>query len=336
MRIVILAPPGVQSLDVVGPAEVFWEAARRLGRPDAYEVKVMGATDAPIAGTGSLRFLPDCTIDDLDEEIDTLLVGGDPSFQEIDPKVVDWIRRRAPGIRRYGSVCTGVFLLAAAGVLDGRRVTTHWECAGKLAVDYPDVVVDSDQIFIRDGSLCTTAGVTAGMDLALALVEEDYGRDLALIVARYMVMFLKRPGGQSQFSAHLAAQMSVKTPIQQAQEYALAHLAQPLSVEALAHEAGMSVRNFARVFRREMKMTPADFVEAARIDEARRMLQDTTVALARIADLCGFGTADGMRRTFLRNLGVSPLDYRRRFRSAWIDDDTPFTHSNGHSRALHL
>ena len=173
------------------------------------------------------------------------------------------------------------------------------------------------------------------MDLALALVEEDYGRDLALIVARYMVMFLKRPGGQSQFSAHLAAQMSGKTPIQQAQEYALAHLAQPLSVEALAHEAGMSVRNFARVFRREMKMTPADFVEAARIDEARRMLQDTTVALARIAALCGFGTADGLRRPFLRNLGVSPLDYRRRFRSAWIDDEAPARPPQGHARALH-
>ncbi|MDR4306805.1 GlxA family transcriptional regulator [Chelatococcus sambhunathii] len=335
MRIVILAPPGVQSLDVVGPAEVFWEAARRLGRPDAYEVKVMGATDAPISGTGSLRFLPDCTISDPDEEIDTLLVGGDPSFQEIDPEVVEWIRRRAPGIRRYGSVCTGVFLLAAAGVLDGRRVTTHWECAEKLAAGYPEVVVDSDQIFIRDGSLCTTAGVTAGMDLALALVEEDYGRDLALIVARYMVMFLKRPGGQSQFSAHLAAQMSGKTPIQQAQEYALAHLAQPLSVEALAHEAGMSVRNFARVFRREMKMTPADFVEAARIDEARRMLQDTNVALARIADLCGFGTADSMRRTFLRNLGVSPLDYRRRFRSAWVDNEAPPQQPQRQMRALH-
>jgi transcriptional regulator GlxA family with amidase domain len=317
MRIVILAPPGVQSLDVVGPAEVFWEAARRLGDPSAYEVKVMGATDAPVAGTGSLRFLPDCAIDDPDEEIDTLLVGGDPSFQELDPKVVAWIRRRAPSIRRYGSVCTGVFLLAAAGLLDGRRVTTHWECAEKLEREFPEVIVDADQIFIQDGALCTTAGVTAGMDLALALVEEDYGRDLALIVARYMVMFLKRPGGQSQFSAHLAAQMSGKSPIQQAQEYALAHLNSPLSVEVLADKAGMSVRNFARVFRKEMEMTPADFVEAARLDAARRMLQDTGAPLQRIADACGFGNVDVMRRAFIRNIGVSPLDYRRRFKSAW-------------------
>ncbi len=317
MRIVILAPPGVQSLDVVGPAEVFWEAARRLGDPAAYEVKVMGANGAPVCGTGSLRFLPDCTIDDPDEEIDTLLVGGDPSFDTIDPRVTAWLKRRAPSIRRYGSVCTGVFLLAAAGLLDGRRVTTHWECAEKLEREYPDVIVDADQIFIQDGRLCTTAGVTAGMDLALALVEQDHGRDLALIVARYMVMFLKRPGGQSQFSAHLAAQMSGRSTIQQAQEYVLGHLAAPLTVEVLAQHAGMSVRNFARVFRREMNMTPADFVEAARLDAARRLLQDSQAPLQRIADNCGFGNVDSMRRAFLRTLGVSPLNYRRRFVSAF-------------------
>ncbi|MEP9379356.1 GlxA family transcriptional regulator [Aquabacter sp. CN5-332] len=319
MRIVILAPPGVQSLDVVGPAEVFWEAARRLGDPSAYEVQVMATTDEPVRGTGGLRFLADRTIHDPDEPIDTLLVGGDPSFQVIDPAVMDWLRRRAPGVRRYGSVCTGVFLLAAAGLLDGKRVTTHWECAGQLKAEYPHLAIDTDQIFIRDGALVTTAGVTAGMDLALALVEEDYGRDLALIVARYMVMFLKRPGGQSQFSAHLVAQMSGKSPIQQVQEFVLGHLAEPLTVDALASRAGMSTRNFSRVFRREMGMTPADFVDAARLDHARRMLQDTTMPAQRIAALCGFGNVDAMRRTFVRNLGVSPVDYRRRFRTAWTD-----------------
>ena len=190
MRVVILAPPGVQSLDVVGPAEVFWEAARRLGDPSAYEVQIMGTTTGAVCGTGSLRFLSDRTIYDPDEPIDTLLVGGDPSFDEVDPAVPAWLARRAPTVRRYGSVCTGVFFLAAAGLLDGRRVTTHWECADKLRNDFPNLVVDDNQIFIRDGSLCTTAGVTAGMDLALALVEEDFGRELALIVARYMVMFL--------------------------------------------------------------------------------------------------------------------------------------------------
>jgi transcriptional regulator GlxA family with amidase domain len=220
-------------------------------------------------------------------------------------------------VRRLGSVCTGVFLLAAAGLLDGKRVTTHWECAARLRAEYPDLNIDSDQIFIRDGNLCTTAGVTAGMDLALALVEEDYGRDLALIVARYMVMFLKRPGGQSQFSAHLAAQMSGKTKIQQIQQYVLDNLATPLSVESLAEQAGMSLRNFTRVFRQEMDMTPTEFVDAARLDAARLLLEDSGKSLQQIATRCGFGNADGMRRAFVRNLGVGPGEYRLRFRSAW-------------------
>lgn len=323
MRIVILAPPGVQSLDVVGPAEVFWEAARRLGNPEAYDVQIMGTERGPVRGTGNLRFLSDRTIFDPDEEIDTLLVGGDPSFEEIDPAVTAWLARRAEGIRRYGSVCTGVFLLAAAGLLDGRRVTTHWECARKLETDFPDLAVDADEIFIRDGPVCTTAGVTAGMDLALALVEEDHGRELALIVARYMVMFLKRPGGQSQFSAHLAAQMSSRTPIQRSQEYVLENLTADLSVDRLAARVGMSTRNFSRIFRREVNLTPAEFVEAARLDAARRMLQDTASSLQRIAHGCGFGTVTNMRRVFIRNLGVPPLDYRKRFRTAWPDRREP-------------
>jgi transcriptional regulator GlxA family with amidase domain len=214
MRILILAPPGVQSLDVVGPAEVFWEAARRLGDENAYRIEVVGTRAGPILGTGSLRFLPDRTIDEPDIEADTLLVGGDPRLPPlVDPKVTAWIARVAPQVRRYGSICTGAFFLAAAGLLDGRQVTTHWECAAELAGRYPKVRVESDRIFIRDGSLCTAAGVSAGMDLALALVEEDFGRELALAVARYMVMFLKRPGGQSQFSTHLAAQLTGKSSI---------------------------------------------------------------------------------------------------------------------------
>ncbi|WP_426420411.1 GlxA family transcriptional regulator [Bradyrhizobium genosp. A] len=317
MRIALLAPPGVQSLDIVGPAEVFWEAARRLGDPSAYSVQVMAGSADPILGTGGLRFVADRHIFEPDEPIDTLLVGGDPSFSTIDPALVQWLRRRAGSVRRLGSVCTGVFLLAAAGLLDGKRVTTHWECAARLRNDYPNLSVDSDQIFIRDGNLCTTAGVTAGMDLALALVEEDYGRELALTVARYMVMFLKRPGGQSQFSAHLAAQMSGKTKIQQVQQYVLDNLAVQLSVENLAEQAGMSVRNFARVFRQEMNMTPAEFVDAARLDAARLLLEDSGRSLQQIATRCGFGNADGMRRVFVRNLGIGPGEYRLRFRSAW-------------------
>lgn len=315
MRIALLAPPGVQSLDVVGPAEIFWEAGRRLGDPSAYEVQVIGTAVGPIAGTGNLHFVPDRTIYDPDEPVDTLIVAGDPSFEEATADTIAWLRRRVPDVRRYGSVCTGVFLLAKAGLLNGRKVTTHWECADKLQAEYPELIVDADKIFIQEGVLYTAAGVSAGIDLALALVEEDYGRDLALIVARYMVMFLKRPGGQSQFSAHLVAQMSERTPIQRSQEYVLQNLSSPLSVEKMAKQAYMSTRNFSRLFRHETGMTPADFVEAVRLDAARRLLEDTAMSLQLIAFRCGFGTTDRMRRAFLRNLEINPLDYRRYFQS---------------------
>jgi transcriptional regulator GlxA family with amidase domain len=316
MNIVLLAPQGVQSLDVVGPAEVFWEAARRLGNPDAYRVQVIGTSGEPIRGTGALRFLPDRTIQDPDEPIDTLLVAGDPSFQALDPAVSQWLARRAPESRRFGSICTGVFLLAAAGLLDGKQVTTHWECADKLRHDYPGLKIDSDQIFIRDGKLSTAAGVTSGIDLALAMVEEDHGRDIALIVARYMVVFLKRPGGQSQFSAHLTAQIADKGPIQSITDHILSDLRSDLSVETLAGRANMSTRNFSRVFLRDIGVTPAEFVESARVDAARRLLQDSSMPLQRIADKCGFADLHSMRRVFRRSLGVGPTDYRATFQTS--------------------
>jgi transcriptional regulator GlxA family with amidase domain len=318
MRIAILAPPGVQALDVVGPAEIFWEAARRRGGPSEYDIQVISTSDEPICATGGMRFLPDATIFDLDEQIDTLLVAGDPAIGVVDPLIVEWLRRHAPTTRRFGSICTGVFLLAAAGLLDGRRVTTHWECAARLRSEYPQLDIDADQIFIRDGALFTTAGVTAGMDLALAFVEEDYGRELALAVARYMVVFLKRPGGQSQFSAHLASQISRKTNIQRAQAYVLDHLAAPLSVDELALHAGMSTRNFARTFRKEVNMTPAEFVKAARLDEARRLLEETTRSLQQIALRCGFRNSEGMKRAFEQTLSLSADEYRQRFRSSTV------------------
>lgn len=315
MRVVLLAPPGVQSLDIVGPAEIFWEAARRLNDPAAYEIQIMSTGAPTISGTGQLAFVADRTIFDPDEPIDTLLVAGDPSFQDIDPRVIEWLQRRAPTVRRYGSICTGVFLLAAAGLLDGKRVTTHWECADKFSKDFPHIQLDADAIFLRDGPCCTAAGVTAGIDLALAMVEEDYGRDIAMIVARYMVVFLKRPGGQSQFSAHLVAQMSETTLIQRVQEHVLANLAAPLHVDQLARHFGMSPRNFARVFRREIGITPGDFVTAARTDAARRLLEDTVLPLQRIAASCGFPDVSAMRRAFTKTIGVSPQQYRSRFHS---------------------
>lgn len=313
MRIVILAPPGVQTLDVVGPAEIFWEAARRIGDMSAYDVQVMSIGEPAVAGTGQMRLVADRTIHDPDEPIDTLLVAGDPSFQTVDPATIAWLQRRVPEVRRYGSICTGVFLLGAAGLLDGKRVTTHWECADQFRQEYPHVELDADAIYLRDGALITAAGVTSGIDLALALVEEDYGRDIAMIVARYMVVFMRRPGGQSQFSAHLVGQMSNSSAIMGAQKYILEHLCEPLSVENLARRCGMSPRNFARVFRKELGTTPAEFVTAARTDAARRLLADSVLPLQRVATRSGFTDVNAMRRAFTRLLGVPPGQYRDRF-----------------------
>ena len=315
MRIAMLAPPGVQSLDIVGPAEIFWEAARRLEDPGAYEVQIIGLSPEPICGTGGIRLVPDATIDDAVEPIDTLLIAGDPRLEDVDPRIIAWIARRAPQVRRFGSICSGAFLLAEAGLLDGRRVTTHWECADELAQRHPRVLVEADRIFLRDGPLCTAAGVSAGMDLALALVEEDFGRDLALAVARYMVLFLKRPGGQAQFSAHLAAQATDKSAIREVQEYVLQNLAGDLSVEQLAEQARMSLRTFARAFHRETGKTPADFIRSARLDAARRLLEDSSLPLKTLAFESGFGNVSAMRRAFLRSMGVRPHDYRMMFQS---------------------
>lgn len=319
MRIAIFAPPGVQSLDVVGPAEVFWDAARRIDGDRRYTVEIVGARPDPILGTGGVRFLPDRTIEDGPVSVDTLLIGGDPTLPPVEERVAQWIAQSASTARRVGSICTGAFLLGAAGLLEGRRVTTHWECAAELRRQYPTAMVESDSIFVRDGPVFTAAGVSAGMDLALALVEEDHGRGLALAVARYMVMFLKRPGGQSQFSAHLAAQLTTKPTVQSVQEHILEHLGDDLSIDRLADLAGMSPRNFTRVFSREVGMTATEFVQAARIDAARRLLEDSPMPLKWLAYQCGFGTAHAMRRAFVRTIGVTPQDYRIRFRSAWAE-----------------
>ena len=315
MRIAILAPPGVQTLDVVGPAEIFWEAARRLKNTAAYDIQIISTGADSVAGTGQLQLVADRTIYDEDEHIDTLLVAGDPSFQAISPDVIAWLKRRAPQVRRYGSICTGVFILAAAGLLDGRKVTTHWECADQFRNAYPMIELDADAIFLRDGPLITAAGVTAGIDLALALVAEDYGHEVAMIVARYMVVFLRRPGGQSQFSAHLIGQMAKETVIQRVQEYILSNLRDPLTVDALALMCGMSARNFARIFRRELDITPGEFITIARLEAARRLLESSELPMQRIAVQCGFSNADAMRRIFNKLLGVPPGQYRQQFQT---------------------
>jgi transcriptional regulator GlxA family with amidase domain len=247
--------------------------------------------------------------------IDTLMVvGGDGvSAAERDERLIAFLRRAAARSRRVTSVCTGAFLLARAGLLDGREATTHWSSCSELAERYPSVAVQSDPIFVRSGNVATSAGVTAGIDLALALVEEDLGPKAARDVARWLVLFLRRPGGQSQFSAALAGQRAEREPLRELQAWIVDHLDEDLSVPALATRAYMSPRNFARAFKREVGMTPAAYAEALRVERARALLETAGENVEQVARRCGFGTVETMRRVFRRRLGVSPSDYRQRF-----------------------
>jgi transcriptional regulator GlxA family with amidase domain len=310
----------VQVLDVTGPLEVFARTSRWLidhGRRSdpAYTVELVGARRGPVVCSSGLELLVRRSFAEVRSGIDTLLVAGGIGFLDElrEPSVVSWIRRMAPRVRRLGSVCTGAFLLAEAGLLDGCRATTHWRRCGQLAERYPQITVDPDPIFVRAGRVYTSAGVTAGMDLALALVEEDEGHEVALAAARELVMYVKRPGVQSQFSVPLMTQATDHRPLRELQAWISEHPADDLSVVALARRAAMSPRNFARVFARELGMTPAKFVERARIDAARRTLENGNLSVEEAAARSGFHSAEQMRRTFLRHLRVLPVDYRRRF-----------------------
>lgn len=309
--VVIVAFAGVQPLDVVGPAEVFHTAARL--HPGAYEVSLRAPRAEPVRAS-SVALVPDAALGSLGGRFDTLVVAGGSGVRALegDAAFLDSLRGVAGRSRRVAGVCTGAFLLAAAGLLDGRRATTHWAHCPRLADAYPEVSVDPEPIFIRDGAVYTSAGVTAGMDLALALVEEDLGAELALEVARWLVLFVKRPGGQAQFSAQLTAQRAHRRPLRDLQGWITGHLSEDLSVPALAARAHMSERNFARAFGREVGMTPAAYVETARVESARMALESGDDPVEAVARAAGFGT---VRRAFHRRLGVGPADYRGRFRS---------------------
>lgn len=312
-RVVIVAFPGVQTLDVTGPAEVFRAAG--LIHPPGYEVTVAAMEEGPLL-TSTVSFVPDARLDQCTGPIDTLIVAGGTGTRRAqeDRGLVDWIAEAAQRSRRVASVCTGAFLLAKAGLLDGRRATTHWASCAKLAEGHPEVTVEPDPIFVRDGNITTSAGVTAGMDLALALVEEDLGREVALETARWLVVFLQRPGGQAQFSAQLAAQTADRAPLRELQAWIPDHLDEDLTVPALARRACMSERNFARAFRRETGMAPGAYVEAARVERARMALETGDLSVEAVAAQTGFGTVETLRRAFRRQVGVSPNEYRTRFR----------------------
>ena len=265
-----------------------------------------------------LRFYAHKTFRQLRVKIDTLLVAGGDAIEQnnINPEVVRWLKQIAKRARRVGSVCTGAMLLGRAGLLDGRRVTTHWNWCETLITRAPCADVDPDPIFVRDENVYTSAGVTAGMDLALALVEEDFGSRLALQVARNLVLYLRRPGGQSQFSAALSLQATDRKPLRELEAWVLDRLDEPLNVPLLAQRVAMSPRNFARVFTREMKTTPAKFVERLRVEAARRRLEESQNSMETIASECGFGSVNSMRNVFQRTVKIAPGQYRRLFRHA--------------------
>src|SRR5438270_4260303 len=312
--VAIVAFPDVQSLDVSGPAEVF-ATATRLGHAD-YAVNVVARGRGPIATSAGLRLAP-APLSAAGGPLDTLLVAGGPGATRAarDRDLIEWIRSAAPRARRVASVCTGAFLLAAAGLLDGRRATTHWGACDALRRRHPSVDVDPEPIFVRDGDIWTSAGVTAGIDLALALLEDDAGPAAARDVARMLVLFLQRPGGQSQFSVQLDRPLAGRAPLRDLQAWLPEPLDGDLSVEALAARASMSPRNFARAFRREVGTTPAAYVAELRLERARAQLESGDASVEEVARRCGFGTVETMRRTFQRRLRVGPGDYRSRFRS---------------------
>ncbi|MFD9984365.1 GlxA family transcriptional regulator [Streptomyces massasporeus] len=304
---------GLQSLDVTGPLEVF-AGADRIS-PGAYRIRTASLDGAPVRTTSGLTLVPDESLTGASDP-DILLVPGGPGSLRPDPRLVDWVRERGPRAARLVSVCTGAAVLAGAGLLDGRRATTHWAYCERIAREHPAVEIDPDPVYVRDGHISTSAGVTAGIDLALALVEEDLGRDAALTIARHLVVFLRRPGNQAQFSAQLAAQTARREPLRDVQRWITDHPDADLSVDTLADRARLSPRHFARAFRAETGMTPGRYVDRVRLEHARRLLEDTAGGVEEIARTSGYGTPEAMRRAFVRTLGTPPAEYRRRFRPA--------------------
>jgi len=312
----VLAYPAVKLLDVTGPVEVFASAndfVAAAGGALPYLLKVVAQRGGGVTASAGVT-LAAGPLTQGDEALDTLLVAGGDGAEAAaeNPVLVDWVRQRATRARRVASVCTGAVLLAAAGLLDGRRAATHWEYCARLAQRFPAVHVEPDPIFVCDGTIWTSAGVTAGIDLALALVEEDLGRSVALAVARRLVVFLKRPGGQAQFSAALALQ-AADDKFGALHNWINSHLADDLSLSVLADRAAMSERSFSRHYAEATGQTPARAIERLRVEAARRLLSETRTPVKRVAQRCGFGSEETMRRSFLRLLAVTPQDYRSRF-----------------------
>jgi transcriptional regulator GlxA family with amidase domain len=326
--VVLVAFEGVQLLDIVGPSDVLDAATRVLGGNGGYRMLIATPDGEPVRGSAGVRLAADMGLDQVRPRgVDTLIVGGGLQIDHAlaDPRLVPALRRIAGGARRTCSVCTGAFLLAEAGLLEGKAATTHWAFCEQLARRHPSLRVEPDRIFVRDGQIATSAGLTAGMDLALALVEEDYGAEIARTVARWTVMFLQRPGGQSQFSERLALPAGVAPPIRAILDEIVADPAGEHRLPQLARRAALSERHLRRLFSEQTGTTPARFIERVRVEAARELLADTATPVHTIATRCGFGSPETMRRAFLRVLGVGPADYRARFRSSLREEPAAAT-----------
>lgn len=308
--------PGVQALDVAGPLDVFAEANRFLSTEAGYSLAILGTEAGPFRASNGMQLTPDRLIGDGDETYSIVFVAGGQALPTAAPdaRLTAWLAKIAPKCDRYGSICNGAFALGHAGLLDDKAVTTHWQDARALAERFPQARVQFDRIYLRDGPLVTSAGVTAGIDLSLALVAENHGAALTLTVAKRLVVFAQRQGGQSQFSPYLSVPTDETSPLAKIQAYVMEHIADRFTVERLANVAGMSARNFARVFAQQANVTPAEFVELARVDRARNLLESSDMALKTVAYRCGFGSASRMRIVFTKRLGVTPVQYRASFR----------------------
>ena len=309
-RVVITGPPPVQILDVAGPLEVFSNAP-------GYDVQLVSPNgERSLRTNRGLHLAGAVPFNELSGAIDTLIVAGGPGAESgvHDPELIAWLAKVAPGCRRVASICTGAFLLAEAGLLDGKNAVTHWKFCDRLELEYPKLTVRRNPIYLRDGSVYTSAGITAGIDLALALVEEDHGHSISLEIARFLVMFLVRPGGHAQYSHMLSHQAGASQPLRELQVWMLEHLRADLTVESLAERLGVSTRHFTRVCLRETGLNPGRFVDRMRVEAAQQVIDSSNKGLKEVADECGFSSAEAMRRAFTRVLGVTAAEYASRFR----------------------
>lgn len=316
--VAIVIHDGVQALDVAGPIDVFAETNSYVAAEDRYETVLVAADRKPLRASNRMQMIADLSFEEASGGFGILLVAGGPLLPDAGPdaRLTGWLRTAPERAEVYGSICTGAFALGHAGLLDGHRVTTHWQNAQTLAARFPAARVEPDRIYVRDGRLVTSAGVTAGIDLALALVAQRHGAGVAVTVAKRLVVVAQRQGGQSQFSPYLTAPADPASPIARIQDHVMANLGRRHTLQSLAGEVGMSARNLARHFVQETGITPHEFVEGARIDAARRLLEGSDRALKAVAHDCGFGTADRMRVVFGEKLGVTPAQYRASFRTS--------------------